>query len=169
MIREVTFSQWTSGLRTLGPRMVHAAKRGALSGALRSIAEVQKATRTAPSASGGSGEGGAVNTGTYLRSWRARPTERGSILENRAPYAGVIELGRRRGAFPPSEAIARWAQRRLGLSREEALRAAFPIARAIANRGLQARNVMTGVLDRMSGIVSTEIAREVRKELGGVA
>ena len=56
------------------------------------------------------------------------------------PYAIVqMETGRRAGApFPPLDAIALWAQRKLGLPEAQAKRAAYPIARAIAQRGLPA-------------------------------
>jgi hypothetical protein len=109
-----------------------------------------------------------VNTGYYKRSWRSEPIRNGAVILNQAPYAGIIEYGRRVGRFPPIEAIARWAQRRLGLTRKESLRAAFPIAKAIAERGLVARRVRTNVMPQIRLAFRREVAKELRKELGFV-
>ncbi len=61
---------------------------------------------------------------------------------NRAPNANFVERGRRPGARrPPSEPIFEWLLRR-GLSEDEARRATFPVAMAIAKRGIKARPVL---------------------------
>lgn len=109
---------------------------------------VKDQTENAPPASANGGIG-AVDTRKYYRKWRVRRARlngsRGVLITNAAHYMAVIELGRRAGSrMPPVDVIRQWAQRRLGLPYKEAKRAAWPIARAIGRRGLQARLVMTG-------------------------
>lgn len=109
----------------------------------------------------------AVDTGRYLRNWKVNKSSingaRGVLITNMAKYMAVIERGRTPGAKrPPVNVIAKWAQRRLGLSFKEAKKAAFPIANAIKARGLFARKVMTG--DNPMWIY-----RETMRELMGIA
>lgn len=161
----LTVKQFAAHLSRLGagfqPAVVHALQ----SGALRAVPLLQQATAQAPPASD-RGSVGAVNTGFYRTAWSARSRPDGAVIANAAPYAGVIEYGRRAGAkTPPAEAIARWAQRKLGLSEEEARAAAFPIARAIARRGLRERRVLRSVLPDLPGILKEEIERALRELL----
>lgn len=146
-----SIADWVASRKRLGDDFMPAMRRGLLSGALRCIPILHESTR----------EADAFNTGRYLRAWRSGPTEHGARVYNGVPYAGVIESGRRRGKFPPIETIKRWAQRKLGLSRREAERAAFPIARAIARRGLRARHVMSSRKDAMIAAVREEVMREL--------
>ncbi len=120
---------------------------------MRALAIVQDAVRIAPPANpSGKGSGGAVNTGHFLSSWEANPTQQGGsfgvliqVPNSKAPYAAVIEYGRRPGSRPPPvEPIARWAQRRLRLPYEQAKGIAFGIARSIGRRGLKGRRILTG-------------------------
>jgi hypothetical protein len=164
-----TFPEYASWLKKAGPVALSAMKRGALSGAYRCVPILVDSTRTAPSAAPGHAPypGGAVNTGAYLRSWKASATERGAIIQNIQPYSGVIEFGRRAGSrFPPPDAIKRWAQRRLQLSEDDAKRIAYPIARAIAKRGLVGRRVMTSVLPKLQQVFNEEVAKELNRALG---
>lgn len=113
---------------------------------VKHIVTVETANAPPASANGGIG---AVDTGKYLRSWKVNRVTldkiRGVLITNSAEYMAVIERGRGLGKRPPpTDVIARWAQRRLGLPYKEAKRAAWPIARAIGRRGLYARRVMTG-------------------------
>lgn len=145
-----------------------ATRRGAYSAALRALALMQRRTDAAgPSDPKGLGTGGAVNTGHFRMAWKATPLEDGAYLFNDAPYAGVIESGRRPGGrMPPSAAIARWAQRRLGLSEADAKAAAFLIARAIARRGLRGRQILSGSIGELRQMVNEEILRELATEMG---
>lgn len=68
--------------------------------------------------------------------------------------------------MPPSQAIARWAQRRLGLSEADAKAAAFLIARAIARRGLRGRQILSGSIGELRQMVNEEILRELATEMG---
>lgn len=163
----------TVKLEELGPRMMArarafpvAAQKGLLSGAMRCLPLIQDATRDAPPANPqGIGVGGAVNTGNYLQSWRVTPIPGGVSLHNIAPYSGVIEFGRRRGKFPPLNAIAKWAQRRLGLDEKEAKRAAYPIALAIKRRGLEPRRVASDKVEQMAAIVLEETRNMIMKAM----
>ena len=61
---------------------------------------------------------------------------------NANPYLRYVDQGRRPGKFPPIQAIRRWVNVR-GLP----ARATFPIARAIAQRGIPATNVVNRSID----------------------
>lgn len=151
--------------RRLGAAMTPAVVRGVQSGALACVPLLHNATRRAPPASP-YGARGAFNTGEYLRAWRVSNLADGARVYNDRSYAAVVEWGRRRGGpMPPREAIRRWAQRRLGLSVVEARAAAWPIARAIARRGLRGRRVMEDQTARMTRVVMREARRELREAL----
>ena len=155
---------YASWAKRLGSGFGQAIQRGTVSGAARCIAVMQRRTREAIAANPrGIGDGGAVNTGSYLRSWRSTAlVPIGAALFNSALHAAIVELGRRPGArMPPLDAIARWAQRRLGLSYAEARARAFLNARAIQRRGLLPRLVMTNGLDEMVRVVEEEQQREL--------
>jgi hypothetical protein len=159
-------SEFAPVFQRLGPRLVTAAKRGALRGALRAVSTLQRATgQASPANPGMKGEGGAVNTGHYKRAWKAEQLPDGARVYNQAPYAAVIEHGRRPGTFPPLKQIERWAQRRMGLTPKEAKAAAYPIARAIARRGLQGRKVMTNVQPQIERDFLEEVRKELEREL----
>lgn len=146
--------------RRLGERMLPAMRRGAIRGALRAVSTLQRATSAA----------GVFNTGYYKRAWTFSPIEDGARVYNQAPYAAVIEYGRRPGArFPPRNAIIDFAQRKLGLSRKEAERAAFPIARAIARRGIRGRFVLVGALPQIKSDFFEEVLKELDRAMAGRA
>lgn len=141
--------------------LVKAVVLGIRSGALRALPVLVANTDRATPASV-KGAIGAVNTGTYRRAWKSRPLPRGADIHNNAPYAGIIEYGRRKGKKqPPLKPIAKWAQRRLGVSEQEARSLAFPIARAIKKRGLFGRFV----LKKSIKAILANIDREIRREL----
>jgi len=159
-------------------------RRAALSAAMRGVGLMQQRTRTAlPASPGGPSAGGAVNYGTYLRAWKAEADADGASLFNSSKQAGVIEFGRRPGKFPPIAAIAQWALRRLRLKPEgsrrgrsktsfsadeimtPAFRAAWPIARAIARRGLLPRLIMTGAAHVLGAYFDEEIDRATEAAL----
>jgi hypothetical protein len=154
-------------------RLVAIKSRAALSAAHRSVAYLQQRTRTAPSANpSGVGHGGAVNTGNYLRRWRTMRHADGASVYNPTPYAGVIDLGRRPGSrMPPIGIIARWIQRRLAVPEAAARQSAFVIARAIAQRGLIGRRVMSHpvALRQMAKFFQDEFVKELDRELEKLA
>lgn len=149
--------------------MLEVVKRGIYSGAMRAIPLMQDGGRFAPPASKHGGIG-AFNTGRYVGGWRVQKEDWGSTLFNKMPYSGIIEEGRRPGSsMPPKDDIAHWAQRRLGLSKDAAREAAWPMARAIGKRGLLARKVMSSpaMLARVTAVVRDEIAREIAVAVSG--
>lgn len=200
--------------------------RGVRSGAARAVSYLVEQTRAAPPANPrGIGSGGAVDTGAFIRSWRAVPLPEGAALINTSPYAPVIEYGRRSGSrFPPKQALIAWIRRRLLTkprtkmrkfgprdsagqdrakadkarlesaikrtgakdrkfgprrqpkpvkpirgkkrtlsSQEQAERLYFPIARAIARRGLIGRKIVTS--ERAQQWILELVRREVAEEL----
>jgi hypothetical protein len=76
--------------------------------------------------------------GTYQVGWRYQAAFTKLFLRNIAAHAVNVERGRRAGAaMPPLAPIRAWALRH-GMSAS----AAWPIARAIARRGIPARPVL---------------------------
>lgn len=145
-----------------------AISRGVLSASNKARPIMERAVLNAPPASA-RGSVGAVNNRDYLRSWHARrETRNGNIgllvYSAGVAYAGVIEHGRRVGAStPPPEALARWAQRKLGLPYKQAKRAGFAMSKAISKRGLQPRRVLTGqaTQDALVDAFRTEVLFEL--------
>lgn len=82
----------------------------------------------------------------YARGWRVeRGAQTGLSVRviNKEPYGIVIEKGRRRNRRPPpSHVLIPWVIEKLGVSRKEAPRVAFLVARAIGRRGISARPVV---------------------------
>jgi hypothetical protein len=60
-----------------------------------------------------------VDRGTYRRSFRFDAIPNGAVAYNFAPYAPIIELGRRPGAkMPPIDPIIEWVKRK-GIGRQQ--------------------------------------------------
>lgn len=73
------------------------------------------------------------NLGMYRKSWKVENTPTGAILGSDAPYAGVIELGRRPGGGgPPLDKIREWVYRKFRVSRK--LAAGRPGRRAVGEK-----------------------------------
>jgi hypothetical protein len=163
----IPMSRYPEFLKKLGVRAITAAKRGAHRAAIRSQQHLVRETSNAPPANpAGIGTGGAVNYGVFKRSWRSQKTSYGGVVYNLSPYADIIERGRRAGSrFPPLRIIAQWAQRRLGLSRQEAERAAYPIARAIAQRGLIGRKILENAEQDIISFALYEVNKELLAEM----
>jgi hypothetical protein len=161
----ITLDQLAPSFSKLPKRLKTAVFRGALRGAMRAVQTLQRATSIAPPASD-RGSPGAVHTGQYKRSWRAERTTTGARVYNSAGYAAIIEYGRRAGSrLPPTTLIARWAQRKLRLSPKQAAAAAFPIAKAIAKRGLRGRKVMTNMIPTITKGFVEEVQKELQLEM----
>lgn len=157
--------------KALGAKFKAALRVGLQAGAMRALAIIQDAARAAPPANPqGVGSGGAVDTGRYLRSWKVRVLQKELAVRvfNDAPYAPVIEYGRRPGArMPPRGPIQRWAKRRLGLSPREARDAAWAIAAAIAQRGLVGRLVLQRAQATIAAAIRAELLQAVQDALAG--
>lgn len=165
--QRVTVPEWQKWVRGYGARVLEAGQRGMISGGLRCVAMLQKATAEAmPANPEGLGDGGAVNTGAFRRGWRMQAYRLKMFVFNTENYAEIIEDGRRPGGKPPPRRyIEQWARRRLGLDWDEARAAAWPIAKAIAQRGLRGRKIMAKLVPAMKRAVEEEVEREVKKEI----
>lgn len=163
--------------------------RGVHSGAARAVGYLVQRTRAAPPANpGGVGTGGAVNTGAFVRRWKAIRLPDGAELVNDSPYAGIVDpdaqYGRRPGSkFPPKADLIAWIKRRLlttskrskgggrrrsGPSADQlAARLYFPVARAIARRGLLGRKILHDPQAKRDIIdfVRADVRRELQREL----
>jgi hypothetical protein len=89
------------------------------------------------------------------------------------PYIEVIEDGRLPGTFVSREgldALTGWAQRKLGATGPDALRAAFAIATAIERRGLPPQHILeqgiAGAADAIEQLL-TEAGAAVAERLAG--
>jgi phage gpG-like protein len=78
------------------------------------------------------------------------------IVGSAVEYAPFVEFGTR-PHWPPIAALETWA-RRHGTS-------AFVVARAIAQRGTEARNYLRDALKENASKVARDISREIRREL----
>ena len=156
-------------MRELGDSFGPAILAGLTSAAAFSVSRLEAETRRK----------GAVNTGQYRDAWqfsRAFSTGRASAkirVYNDKGYSGVIELGRRAGKLPwlrgkpvQEQPLYLWAKSKLGLSDEEAARAAWPIAWAIKRRPIKGRRVMADILDELSVNAAQEVAKELRRAVG---
>ena len=130
-----------------------AAKRGLLSAAMRGRALVVKETA----------KKGLVDTGRYRNAWKAQSVSNGAVLLNDAPYAAVIEGGRRPGArMPPRGPIEAWVHRKgIGIP-------AFVIQRAIARRGIKAKHILKNALPKIQKYVQADVRRSVRRSLASM-
>jgi HK97 gp10 family phage protein len=131
-------------------RFPKVAKRGAKRGMKRGVLRVQRSARqSAP-----------VDTGRLRASiaYVVRVLANGvrGIVGSAVEYAPFVEFGTR-PHWPPIAALETWA-RRHGTS-------AFVVARAIAQRGTEARNYLRDALKENASKVARDISREIRREL----
>lgn len=165
--KELTLDQFKRYLHGLPEALEKAAVRGIRTGAARAVDIARQAGDEAPPASD-HGSKGAFDTGKYRRGWRARHIEGGAEVGNYSGHADIIERGRqKRSKRPPLAVIARWAERRLGLSKRDAKLAAFPIARAIDFRGLLGRFPLKRATPEIIRVVMEEVRRAVGEALRG--
>lgn len=156
----------------LGKLYNAALKRGLNLGATKSLDILRKATTLAvpanPDYPGRPGTVGAHQpTGTFLKSWSKESLGPVAVkIKNSASYAPTIEYGREAGrSAPPSQNIERWLVARLGFSSDDAKQASFPIARAIAQRGLLPRRVLAANVPAIEDMIMKTINEEIVKEL----
>lgn len=107
---------------------------------------------------------GKVDTRRYLEGWRARVGGTTLTVANEADHASFVERGRRRGRMPPVAVISAWAARKLGDAR-----LGWPIARAIARRGIRptrigtARDMRRRVRALVHAVFRDALARALRR------
>lgn len=168
---KIDMRQFVEQTKRMADELMPTALDGAYLAALRGVGIMQRRTREAPPANpAGVGEGGAVNTGDFLRRWKAERLADGARTYNVSSYGPVIEHGRRAPKKPPpKEVIVRWIQRRLGKTEDEARSLAFVVARAIGRRGLKGRKIAEGGQDEIAEAALEEIEKAIRDKFGGEA
>jgi len=72
-------------------------------------------------------------------------------------YGEVVELGRRPGKMPPLEPIALWAERKLGVSREDSMGVAYLIAQKIAWYGTEGAHMFERTKEELDGWIMQEL------------
>ncbi len=135
-------------------------RQAALEAAIRGQAEAVERTN----------EAGLVDTGHFKNAWHAAPLPKGAELRNDAPYASVIEHGRRPGRpGPPIDPIREWVQRKLVkngvVEPKKAERVAQAIRQAIHKRGTPPRLILGGIVPDLRRWFREEALR--RLERGG--
>jgi len=178
----IPFEKYGAYMQALKGKSSEALSKGVLSAAMRAetivVDEAQKKR--------------VFNTGYYVRAWKAeRRSDRTSIrVYNLAPYAGVIEEGRRpqpgrtaprpgtprrpRGSGPiPMEqlpafrkAIAAWVMRKFGLPYEQAYPVMWAVSNSINKRGIPARRVLGDATPTIATAFAQEVERELKRALG---
>lgn len=111
-----------------------------------------------------------VDRGTYRRSFQYEDIEGGATVYNSAPYAAVIEYGRRKGAKgPPLKVLMEWVVRKKLVAggrkanQSDVRGVAWLIQRAIKRRGIPGRHVL-GIASRN---IQADVRQALRAELGG--
>ena len=120
---------------------------------------------------------GVVNTRRLVNSWNFSPAystgKASAVIRvfNDAPYSGVMELGRRPGRKLPwlrakpveEQPIYLWCISKLGMTEEDAKKAAWPIAWSIKRKGIKGRRIMADILDELSKLGAEEVAQSLRR------
>lgn len=131
------------------------ARRAALEAAQRTVADAVRLTN----------EAGAVDQGLYKLSWTAAAVPGGAEVGNSAPYAAVIEYGRRPGRpGPPLAPILGWVQRKLGVKGAEAYPVAVAIQRRIHDRGTKPRRILLRSLAPLRAYFAVALRRELGRK-----
>jgi hypothetical protein len=153
---KMSMKDWVIFQRRLTERYWPAVLRGARSGGMRGIAILQRRTQ----------EEGMVDRGGYIQRWKHSVSKQMVRFWNEAPYAIIIEEGRRPGARqPPTKSLIPWVQRKLGVGRTEAKGVAFVVARAIARRGLPAHRILSRATEELGRALREEITAELQAEM----
>ena len=154
-------------MRELGESFGPAVLAGLTSAAVRSVGTLTTAGDLK----------GVMNTGRYKAGWSHSPAMRlGEVhasirVFNDAPYSGVVELGRRAGRKLPwprgvpleNQPIYLWCISKLGMTADEAKKAARPIAWSIKRKGIKGRYVVRDVLSQLARDGAEEVAKSLRR------
>jgi hypothetical protein len=171
-------------LNKLGKKAEAAAQAGVLSASLRAQAIVVAESQRK----------GVFNTGYYVGAWKTARSFSGGgsgfTVFNQAPYAGVIENGRRpyppraspsgkpkrpkgsgpipMDALPPfRKAIAAWVMRKFSLPYESAYPLMWVISNSINRKGIPGRYVLRDAIPLIEDAANKEIERELNRAMTG--
>lgn len=134
---------------------------------LARLAGYEAALRGVPMATAATEQAGAVDQRHFQRSWDARLRPDGAELINDAPYAAIIEWGRRPGQpGPPIEPIREWVHRKLVLTGQvdakDADGIAWAIRQRIHDRGTPPKFILRGLKRDLGRIFLEEVLKRLR-------
>lgn len=157
--RVITAEQWGKVLQDRINADTELLSKAALGAVLRGVAEASKMTV----------KEGLVDRGSFLKAWEAGQDGRDAYLRNSAPYAGVLEYGRRPGApGPPFEPILEWVERKLvgngEIEPEEAVDIAWAIRNKIHHDGSPPHFILRDVSGKLRGYLRKEALRLLRRK-----
>jgi len=114
---------------------------------------------------------GLVDRGTFKLSWKAERVPGGAELRNDAPYAAVIEYGRRPGRpGPPLAPILAWVHRKLvangQVQEKDAEEAARDIRDKIHFAGSPPHHILTDLVPDLRRWFKTEALRRLKRRHG---
>lgn len=145
-------------LRAQARALPQAARLGVRAGAMRGQAHMPKQTP--------------VDQGQLRNSWRVQTTQgfegaAQAALYNDAPHAGIVEQGARPHAVSQEgiEALAAWAQRKLGLDEKAARGVAYAIAAKLKEQGQAPTYFTRGQMPELTRLAVNEVLRYIRKEI----
>jgi hypothetical protein len=153
----VDFNQLQSLFTLLGRNADRAMRIGITAAGQRARAMVVERTRTL-----------AFNTGYLARAWKTNVEHAGLdstvTIYNQAPYAGVVEYGRRpSGRMPPLGPLELWFQRKFRLRGAAARKAAYGLAINLMRRTIPGKHIITDPSFKQT--LETTLRGEVVKEL----
>lgn len=156
---KLDIKQWSQYYAKLGQAYMPAVLTGAKLGGMRAVAILQRES-----------DAKAFDVGTYRRAWKSELVGQTAVrVYNVAPYAAVIEHGRRAGKTPPpARALIPWVSRKLGIRGDEAKSVAFAVARSIGKKGIKGKFVLGGAMERIKVAIEQEIVESVGKVLRSV-
>jgi len=126
----------------------------------------ETAIRAARAAVRKTNDEGLVHMGLFKASWKADRRPDGAEIRNDAPYAGVIEHGRRPGRpGPPLAPILEWVQRKLVANGEVKPEDAEDVARAIREKIHRKGSPAHLILASMEPQIERWFMEEVRRLL----
>jgi hypothetical protein len=110
---------------------------------------------------------GLVDQGLYKRAWQSWPTSYGAVLQNTAPYAGVLEFGRRPGSMPPEAPIREWVVRKLvangRVDPADVDNVTYLIRRKIYQSGTKPKLILRAVHKKLKRYLRDAALRELRR------
>jgi hypothetical protein len=169
MIIKTDIKGFTDYVDKLKDRFMPAINDGVYAGATRCLPLMLQRTEKTSPASNPNGSTRAVGANNlYFQSWHVERKSFGARLFNSAPYAPIIEYGRRPNkpvSIQGRKDIGKWAKKVLHLSDSEAEAASWAIAKSIQKKGLLPRNVMTGADQEMSKFVEEAVLEKLDAEL----
>lgn len=108
-----------------------------------------------------------VDTGAFKNAWAVRVDATGAVLEDTAPYAAVLEYGRRPWRpGPPLQPIYEWVRRknrRTSMTANEAMKLAIVIRRKLHENGSKPRHILGGTIPKITGYFKNEVHRRMRR------